>query len=169
MKVNYVSKLLLLAIIIVTGITFNGCTFMSRGSGWNVASTKTFEMGSKYVKLGTYEDEDMAWWILIFPLGEPKLDAAVDKCISKGGGDLATNVVFYGKNTTYFLATKYGVVCRAEVWKKASMGDLRDNKELFELKENQNGVKELVSTKDNNTKYAVIDNSKDLHSQVTFQ
>lgn len=149
--------------------SFSGCTSVWRSRDLTIVSTKNFDVGAKYVKTGTYEAEDYFWVIIIIPTGSINIQTAVDNCIQAGAGDLATNVVFYNVHTDFGLIHKFGLKCKAEIWKKASMGDLRDNKELFELKENQNGVKELVSTKDNNTKYAVIDNSKDLHSQVTFQ
>lgn len=123
-------------------------------------STKNFDIGSKYVKTGTFEAESSAWLILIIPTGAPDMKTAVDRCLEAGGGEFATNVVLTRISLPLILANKFGFGVKADVWKRASTGDLSDpNKEIYNLTVNSDGTRELISTRSQDNHVAIFNGS----------
>lgn len=124
-------------------------------------STKNFDLGAKYVKTGTFEAEHAAWYILMaIPTGFPDLKTAVDRCIEAGGGEFATNVVLTQKFLPLLIVSKAGYGVKADIWKKASTGDLRDpNKEIFNLTVNSDGTRELISSRSQDNHVTIYNGS----------
>lgn len=144
----------ILFLSICVGFTFSSCNV--RIGDFTAISTKNVDIGSKYVKTGTFEAEDAAWIILVIPTGVPNLKTAVDKCLEAGGGEFATNVVLTNISLPLILATKTGYGIKADVWKRASTSDLSDpNQEIFEMRIKADGTRELISTKNSGESYAV--------------
>jgi hypothetical protein len=122
---------------------FVACT--SRVADFTIVSTKNVDIGSKYVKKGTYEGEDKTF-VFLFPFGNPNLKTAVDKCIESGAGDLLTNAVINYTWSVYIGPLGYSV--KGDVWAHATQSDLLYHKDqLFELLPGLHGV-ELVSCND---------------------
>lgn len=152
--------------LVITGI-LAGCS--TRIGDFTTISTKNVEIGGKYVKTGTFEGEDIAWIILIIPTGIPNLKTAVDRCLENGGGELATNAVLSTEWMTFILAGSNGYSVKADVWKRATMGDLADpTKEIFELNLRPDGGHELTSVTNSNIRYKVFDKNKDAYSQLAI-
>ena len=124
-------------------------------------STKNFDLGSKYVKTGTFEAEHAAWSILmIIPTGIPELKTAVDRCIEAGGGEFTTNVVLTYKYLPLLVVSKQAYGIKADIWKKASTGDLRDpNKEIYNLTVNSDGTRELISSRSQDNHVTIYNGS----------
>jgi len=121
-------------------LAFVGCT--SRVADFTIVSTKNVDIGSKYVKKGTFEGEDKTF-VFIFPFGSPNLKTAVDKCIESGSGDLLTNAVINYTFSVYIGPLGYSV--KGDVYARATVSDLQLHKDqLYELVPSLDGM-ELVS------------------------
>ncbi len=134
-----------LFVVTVVAMVISGCT--TRIGDFTLMSTKNVEIGAKYVKTGSFESEDKAFMIIIIPTGIPNIKTCVDRLIENGGGELATNVVL---NSTYWwalLVGQSGYEVKGDVWKRASMGDLRDGRDVFELNTTPEGHQYLSSVK----------------------
>lgn len=167
MKVS--KRTLPLLMILVSASFYSNCTQSKKIGDFTVLSNRNYDQSAKYVKTGNYESEDAMWLILGFPTQSrvPSLDDAIDQCLDAGSGELATNVVMYLKGTSYFFVGKIGYTVRADVWKKATMGDLHNpNIEKYNLVKNQSGKQELVSESNYNEKYAVYDENLPANSQI---
>jgi hypothetical protein len=156
------SQKLLLSLFFAVIISATGISSCSihRAYDFTIASTKQYDVGAKYVKIGKAEGVDATWWIFVFPTGIPLTVNAINNCISNGGGDIATNIVVYQQITSFFLATRFSYIAKADVWKRASMGDLQNpDANIFELQKNDIGKFELQSTKYSSERYTVVDPS----------
>lgn len=149
----------LLFAVIISAIGMSSCTTY-RAYDFTIASTKQYEVGAKYVKIGRAQGEDASWLIFIIPTGIPLTVNAINNCITNGGGDMATNIVVNYQMTSFFLATRISFTAKADIWKKASVGDLQNpDANIFELQQASNGKYELQSTKFSSERYAVVDPS----------
>lgn len=147
MKINL--RVLSLVVLCVALIVSVGCT--SRIADFTVVSTKNVDIGEKYVKVGPFTGEDKAF-VFLFPLGNPNLKTAVDKCIENGSGDLLTNAVVSYTYSVYIGPIGYTV--KGDVWARAKHSDLLNKKELFELIPGVGGL-ELVSCNDTSNRQKV--------------
>ncbi|MBK9247883.1 MAG: hypothetical protein IPM69_07180 [Ignavibacteria bacterium] len=146
----------LLCLTLVIGFTVQSCSV--RIGDFTAISTKNVDIGSKYVRTGSFEGDHSVWLLLsAIPLGGiPDLKTAVDRCLEAGGGEFATNVVLTQHQLPLILISKVGYGVKADVWKKATTGDLYNpNIEIYNLAVNADGSRELVSTKNQENRFAI--------------
>lgn len=147
----------LIATVVVlcfTLVVFSGCT--TRIGDFTLMSTKNVVIGEKYVKVAeNVEADDLAWWILFIPTGFPNFKTAVDNLLEQNKGELATNTVLSSYSLWLLLVNQVGYKIKGDVWKRASVGDLQNGTETFELRESNDGSQVLVSTKDESKSYTV--------------
>lgn len=156
----------LIAIVLMAAVglgMLSGCT--TRIGDFTLMSTKNVNISDKYVKVGNFESDDLAWMIIVIPTGFPNFKTAVDNILDENGGELLTNAVLSSYQAWFVLAGQYGYKIKGDVWKRASVGDLRNGTEIFELRTDASGEQKLVSTKDNVTSYTVT-TSDDLARQA---
>jgi len=138
---------------VVVGMFAMSCT--TRIGDFTLLSTKNVSISEKYVKVGRFEDDDLAWLILIIPTGFPNIKNAVDNILDNNGGELVTNCVLSSYQASFILVTNYGYKIEGDVYKRASVGDLRDGKELFDLQVSPDGTQTLVNSKNSSERYTV--------------
>jgi len=144
-------------------VLLSGC--VTRIADFTLMSTKNVSLGEKYVKIGRFEDSDLAWMILFIPTGFPNLKTAVDNLLDRNGGELATDVVISSKLLPLILANQTGYKVAGDVWKRASVGDLRSGSELFDLTTGPDGRQRLFSSTNSTISYTVT-TTQDLESQI---
>lgn len=119
-------------------------------------SSKNVALGEKYVKEAEKaEAEDLAWWILFTPTGFQNFKTAVDNLLEKNKGEVATNVVLSNYSLWLLLVNQVGYKIKGDVWQRASVGDLRNCTETFDLIEPSDGSQMLMSTKDASKSYTI--------------
>jgi len=132
--------------LLFCGVFLSSCSV--RVGDFTIWSSKNAELGGKFVKTGRFEAKSMTRMILFIPISIANLKEAVDKTIEAGGGDVLTNAVLFETSLPLFVYNEVGYKIEADVWKKASVGDLIDpTKEVFELQRFADGNSQLVSTK----------------------
>jgi len=153
-----------LSIIVVLGVMLgiSGCSF--RIGDFTAISTKNVAVSDKFVKVGRFADDDLAWSIVFIPLGFPNMKTAIDNLLDHNGGDLATNAVLTSYALPLIIVNQTGYKVEGDVWKKASMGDLMNGEELFDLTTMPDGRQELVSVRNGKVRYSVT-TSEDLAAQ----
>lgn len=153
-----------LSIVVVLGVMLgiSGCSV--RIGDFTTLSTKNVTLSDKFVKVGRFADDDMAWSVLFIPFGFPDMKTAVDNLLDHNGGDLVTNAVLTAYSMPLIIVSQRGYKVEGDVWKKASMGDLMNGEELFDLATMPDGRQELVSARNVKTRYSVT-TSEDLMEQ----
>lgn len=129
------------------------CT--TRIGDFTLMSTKNVEIGAKYVKTGSFEADDKAFVIIIIPTGFPNMKTCVDRLLEAGSGELATNVVLNSSWWWAVLIGQSGFDIKGDVWKRASLGDLRSGQDVFELQVQPDGRQLLTNVKNPSESYAV--------------
>ncbi|OJX59681.1 MAG: hypothetical protein BGO89_05545 [Candidatus Kapaibacterium thiocyanatum] len=153
-----------LSIVVVLGVMLGICGCSVRVGDFTTISTKNVALTDKFVKVGRFADDDLAWTILFIPFGFPDMKNAVDNLLDHNGGDLATNAVLTAYSLPLIIVSQRGYKVEGDVWKKASMGDLMNGEELFDLATMPDGRQELVSPRDVKVRYSVS-TSEDLMAQ----
>lgn len=141
----------LVSVFVLLAVT--ACT--QRIGDFTVLSTKNVTISEKFVKVGRFKADDMAWFVLFIPTGNPNFKTAVDALLDENGGELATNAVLSSRFWYAIITGQMGFIIEGDVWKRASVGDLQGDKELFEVQVNAGGNKVLVSTKNPSTSFTI--------------
>lgn len=149
--------------IATIAITLSGCVM--RIADFTLMSTKNVNIGEKYVKVGRFDSDDLAWIILVIPTGQANIKTAVDNLLEQNGGELATDVVLSSKWLPLVLVTQVGYKVTGDVWKRASMGDLQNGTELYDLATGPDGRQRLYSTSNPAQSY-VVSTEADVESQI---
>ena len=104
-----------------------GCS--QRIGDFTVMSSKNFQTGQKYKKVGRHKGEDKKVWFII-PFGVPDLKNAVDKAIEAGKGVYLADVVLESYNGLF----DFGYIVTGDVYAPATTGDLSDpTSDLYSL------------------------------------
>lgn len=143
-------------------LSISGCSV--RLGDFTTISTKNVAVSDKFVKVGRFADDDLAWSVLFIPFGFPDMKTAIDNLLDHNGGDLATNAVLTSYSLPLFIVSQRGFKVEGDVWKKASMGDLMNGEVLFDLTTMPDGRQELVSARNVKMRYSVT-TSEDLMEQ----
>lgn len=116
----------------------------TRVGDFTVISTRNFEIGVKYVKLGTFEGKHSIP-VIIFPIGQPNMKDATDDCLKNGKGEVLTNAVVYFNNNSFFFGVQSYTV-KGDVWTRADV--TTKTSELYQLEHDDSGAQRLVSVED---------------------
>ena len=107
-------KFILLVIVLVC----SSCSY--RLGDLSVASTKNVDIGSNYILVEkNVKGKSMRPIIIVFPLGHPNLEEAIDDALKKADGDLMTNVVInYSYYYIPYIYGEYVYKVEGDVYKK---------------------------------------------------
>lgn len=117
MKCRMFVALLVLSVMLLFA---TGCS--QRIGAFTVISTKSFDVGTNYVKV--YKDvsgTDAKPIIFIFPTGQPSIQSAVDDILSKYDGDVVGDaVVEYSWFYIPYIFGEYRYTIKGDIYKKAA-------------------------------------------------
>jgi hypothetical protein len=110
--------LFILAFVIPT-ILISGCS--QKIADLTIVSTKNVDVGTNYVKVKSdAEGSNMAHIIIIFPIGAPNIESAIDDVLDKNNGDIIINARL--EYQTFYIPYIYGqnkYVIKGDIYKKA--------------------------------------------------
>jgi hypothetical protein len=111
------------AILVFASLLSSACSI--RLGDFTALSTKSVSLNRVDLDTLPHTDnvtgEDSKWMILLFPIGFPHLETAVDEALEKGGGDVMTDAVLYSSGW-WFLVGKNTLKVKGSVVKTRGAG-----------------------------------------------
>ena len=130
-----VRYIFLLSLIILTGCA-------TRLGDFTLLSTRNVDLDGDYVLVErSVEGEDLVPIVIVFPIGTPNLENAIDDALKSAGGDLMTDAVL--TYNYWYIPYVYGVQrysVEGDVWKKASNTTGEASQKLDEFSKNPNTI-----------------------------
>tara|TARA_Y100001970_G_scaffold96205_1_gene121185 strand:- start:214 stop:657 length:444 start_codon:yes stop_codon:yes gene_type:complete len=130
-----VRYIFLLSLIILTGCA-------TRLGDFTLLSTRNVDLDGDYVLVErSVEGEDLVPIVILFPIGTPNLENAIDDALKSAGGDLMTDAVL--TYNYWYIPYVYGVQrysVEGDVWRKASNTKGEASQKLDEFSKNPNTI-----------------------------
>lgn len=93
------------------------------------------------------------------------MEKTVNQILENNDGDVVTNARIKSYTMVYVLVNRFGLIIEGDMWKRATMGDLRQNDNVVELHVLPNGRQDLKSIHDSKVRYMVT-TTEDLRRQI---
>ena len=93
------------SVLMCLALLLTGCISMDMAE-FSVVSTKPIDIKSEYIESKRVTGTDMTHQVIIFPIGVPKIDSAVENALASSGADYLTDVKV--TSDTWLIPLLYG-------------------------------------------------------------